>query len=182
VFERFVHQADKLRRISVPRQRVRIRKKITLERPSRIDERLRRPESLRLEDLRHLDDGEAFRKGDGDDEDVAAPQPVDDVERRHRVCKSILARLQPDHLAGGQQRRAKREAIAHDAGGHEALADRLRPQTGRDVDELLAGRVSAKRLPDAEVNPGAGAAGHDREEQNERQKLLHAPPPEALSR
>src|SRR5690242_21111092 len=69
-----------------------------------LDKRRRRAEAVRLEDLRHLPDGQPFRKCDGDHIHVAARDLVDYVKRRHRAVEAVLAdrkstRLNSSHMS-----------------------------------------------------------------------------------
>ena len=101
------HQPHQLRRVGVPRQRIRLGKKISFkigrrridvvnERRflRRADERGCRSHPVRLEDLRHLSDRQPLGKGDVDDVDLAARDLVDHLEGRHRAIESVLAGLQ----------------------------------------------------------------------------------------
>jgi len=82
-----------------------------------------RTERAHLENLGHLVDGQPFREGNRHLIDVAAGEPIDDLERRGRRIEPVLARLQLTTAARPAQRRAKRPRVRHDAGLGEAPLD-----------------------------------------------------------
>ena len=98
---------DELRRRHATRQRIRLRKEITLEIlgrgieivhersvTGRLDEFVGRAEPLRLVDRRHLPDSEAFWERDRMCVHVASGDLVDDLDNAHRPIEAILARLE----------------------------------------------------------------------------------------
>ena len=121
-------------------------------------------ESVRLEQLRHLEHRQAFAKGDVNDVHVAARDLVDDFRRRHRTIEAVLAGLQMPPFTGQPQRRSEREQIVNDACVHQPLADRAASGALRDVDELFRARVGAVRLPDAAVDQRGERAGGDEDQ------------------
>ena len=86
------------------------------------------------------------------------------------TSKAVLYRLQLASRPALEERDPPGEAVAHDTGINQPMADHARARAGRDVDELLLARVAAKRRIDARIeHPGRrsehGEQDHDRDDE-----------------
>ena len=116
---------------------------------------------MRLEDFRHLDDGQALGKRHVDDVHVAAGDFVDHLERRHRAVEPVIARLQMTTLTVPPQRDAVHSPIADNARCDKPIADGQAASALRELDELLGALISAVWLVDAPVHERRRARGDE---------------------
>ena len=87
--------------------------------PSRLAEVLGGAEPALLEQLRHLNDGQALAERELPPVDIAARNLVDDIEGVHRTGKAILAGLQLPGAAADHHGGAEQQPITHDAGADQ---------------------------------------------------------------
>jgi hypothetical protein len=75
------------------------------------------------EDIGHVPYGQPFRKGDPARVDIAACQPIDDLERAERPVEPVLTGLQTVRFPAPEQRRAQRQIPFDNASVDETAPD-----------------------------------------------------------
>ena len=139
----------------------------------RAEERGDRPQAMRLENLRHLGHRQPLGECEAQHERIAARDLVDHVERSHGAIEAIFPRFQMPPLPAQPEGEPVCLKIANDAVRDEAFADGAAARTGRNLHELLSGRIPAVRLLRAQVEHCRGRSTTDNDEEEQENDFFH---------